>query len=145
MNVQLPVYFTAGAPLQECAGLCAQVEGVACQPGIDAPADRPYPFSYTITVRNESHEALTIRGRKWVIADDRGQCQVIEGDGVVGRFPRLRPGELFQYSSYHVIATDSTVDGALLATSDAGRKVIVRIPRFCLSIPGVLTVVKSAK
>lgn len=135
MNVQLPLYFTACAPLQECAGLCARVEGVAYQPGIDAPADRPYPFSYIITVRNETPQALTIRGRKWVITDCRGHSQVIEGDGVVGRFPRLRPGELFQYSSYHVIAADSTAEGALLATDDAGRKVIVRIPRFSLSIP----------
>lgn len=145
MNVQLPVYFTAGAPLQECAGLCAQVQGVAYQPGIDAPADRPYPFSYTITVRNETLETLTIRGRKWVIADSRGHFQVIEGDGVVGRFPRLRPGELFQYSSYHVVASDSTAEGALLATDDAGRRVIVRIPRFCLNIPGVLAAQKAAK
>lgn len=137
MNVQLPVYFTAGAPLQERAGLCAQVGGVAYQPGIDAPGDRPYPFSYTITVRNETPEALTIRGRKWVIADCHGHFQVIEGDGVVGRFPRLEPGELFEYSSYHVIAANSTAEGALLATDDAGRKAIVRIPRFCLSIPGL--------
>lgn len=137
MNVQLPVYFTAGAPLQECAGLCAQVDGVAFQAGIDAPLDRPYPFSYTVTVRNGTSQALTIRGRKWVIADAHGHTQVIEGDGVVGRFPRLLPGELFRYSSYHVISVDSTAEGALLATDDAGRKVIVRIPRFCLSIPRV--------
>ena len=135
INVQLPVYFTAASPLQERAGLCARVDGVSYQPGIDAPVDRPYPFAYTVTVRNESPDPLTIRGRKWVIADRLGHFHVIEGDGVVGRFPRLLPGENFQYSSYHVVAADSTAEGALLATDDAGRKAVVRIPRFCLSIP----------
>lgn len=136
MNVQLPVYFTAGAPLQECVGLCAHVEGVSYQPGIDAPVDRPYPFVYTITVCNGTPEPLTIRGRKWVVADRLGHLHVTEGDGVVGRCPRLLPGEHFQYQSYHAVAADSTAEGALLATGDAGRKVIVRIPRFCLTIPG---------
>ncbi len=135
INVQLPVYFTACPPLQECAGLCAQVDGVSYQPEIDAPADRPYPFAYTITVRNESPAPLTIRGRKWVIADRLGHFHVIEGDGVVGRSPRLMPGEVFQYSSYHVVAADSRVDGALLATDDAGRQAVVRIPGFSLRIP----------
>lgn len=136
MNVQLPVYFTAGSPLQERAGVCAQVDGVCHQPEIDAPVDRPYPFAYTVTVRNGSPGALTIRGRKWVVADRLGHLHVTEGDGVGGRFPRLGPGEVFQYSSYHVVAADSTAEGALLATDDAGRPVVVRIPRFGLSIPG---------
>lgn len=135
MNVQLPVYFTAGAPLQECDGVRARVDAVTFSAGIDCPSDRPYPFAYSVTIRNESSLALTIRGRKWVITDGLGRCYVIEGDGVVGRFPRLAPGERFQYHSYHVVAADSTVEGALLATDDAGRRVVVRIPAFALNVP----------
>ena len=33
--------------------------------------------------------------------------QALEGDGVVGKFPRLSTGETFSYNSYHVIGADS--------------------------------------
>jgi ApaG protein len=135
MKIQLPVYFTAGTPLQERAGLCAQVDKVAFMRGVDAPPDRPYPFVYTITVRNHSTESVTIKGRKWVVTDASGRCHVTEGDGVVGRFPRLAPGESFRYDSYHVVSEDSRAEGSFLATDDAGNPLLVRIPAFAMNIP----------
>jgi ApaG protein len=135
MNVQLPVYFTASAPLQERPGLRANVDRVAFTPHIDAPEDRPFPFVYSITVHNGSAEAVTIKARKWVVTEACGRCHVVEGDGVVGRFPRLAPGESFSYHSYHVVAGDSLAEGALLGLDDASRPVLVRIPAFAMSVP----------
>jgi len=104
-------------------------------PDLDAPADRPHPFVYFLTIVNESDETVTIKGRKWVVTDEENNKLVVEGDGVVGRFPRLEPGESFSYNSCHVIATDSAAEGALIGLSEDGIPVIVRIPRFTMDVP----------
>ena len=40
-----------------------------------------------------------------VVTDAGGETIVVEGDGVVGKFPRLEPGEHFSYNSYHTIGS----------------------------------------
>ncbi len=135
MKVQPPVYFTAATPLQEREGLSARVDRVEYAPDFDAPPDRPHPFVYSVTVLNEWTQPVTIKARKWVIKDlTTGRCHVVEGDGVAGRSPRLLPGEMFTYDSYHVVAADSTAEGAFLAYEDSGRPLLVRIPAFSMSV-----------
>jgi ApaG protein len=97
--------------------------------------DRPFPFVYHISIHNDSDVTVTIRGRKWVVTEQDGTCVVVEGDGVVGKFPRLEPGERFSYSSYHVIASDSVVEGAYLAVIENGGAALARIPMFELKKP----------
>ena len=102
---------------------------------LDAPPDRPYPFVYFITIANDSPECVTIRGRKWVVTDADDQCLVVEGDGVVGKFPRLETGEQFSYNSYHVIGVDSIAEGAFFGLTDDGERVCTRIPPFEMRVP----------
>lgn len=104
-------------------------------PQLETPAERPHPFAYYLTIENLSEETLTIKGRKWVVTDAMGHRVVVEGDGVVGKTPRLRPGERFSYHSYHVIATDSVAEGAFFALSEKGDAVAARIPRFEMKVP----------
>ncbi len=78
---------------------------------------------------------MTIRGRKWVVTDARGETIVVEGDGVVGELPRLRPGERFSYNSYHVIGADSVAEGSFLGLSEDGDPFVVRIPPFEMRAP----------
>ncbi len=135
MNSQRPVYSTAATPLQEREGVSARVDNVAFAPGLDAPADRPFPFTYTVTVANQSAGAVTIKGRKWVLKNlADGRSHVVEVDGVAGRFPRLEPGECFRYESFHVVAADSLAEGALLACDDAGQPLLVRFAPFVLRV-----------
>ncbi len=135
MKAPPAVYFTGATPLQEGKGLTARVDRVAYSPNFDAPPDRPHPFMYTVTVLNESAQPVTIKARKWVIKDlVTSRCHVVEGDGVAGRSPRLLPGEMFSYDSYHVVAADSTAEGAFLACDDAGRPLLVRVPAFSLRV-----------
>lgn len=122
--------------IHELQGLDVSVDKVAYRPDVEAPADRPYAFAYFITIRNESDETVTIKGRKWVVTDSKGRRVVVEGDGVVGQFPRLRSGEKFSYNSHHVVGTDSFAEGAYLGMTDAGDAVITRIPRFDMRVPG---------
>ena len=64
-----------------------------------------------------------------------GHRLVIEGDGVVGQFPRLAPGEQFHYNSYHLVDSDSEAEGAYLAKDEGGKDLVVRIPAFRLDLP----------
>src|ERR1700746_1526248 len=106
---------------RELAEVRVTIDRVVYVPTLEAPPDRPYPFVYFITIDNQSTETVTIRGRKWVVTDITGQQIVVEGDGVVGEFPRLCPGEQFSYNSYHVIGSDCVAEGAFLGVDEAGQ------------------------
>lgn len=121
--------------LTELAGLRATVDRVVYEPRLDAPPERPFPFVYYITIHNDSSETVTIKGRKWVVTDTSGQQLVVEGDGVVGQFPRIDPGGHFSYNSYHVIGMDSVAEGAFFGVTENGEAVFTRIPRFQLQAP----------
>jgi ApaG protein len=121
--------------VRELPGLAVKIDRVTYRPEFETPRDRPYAFAYFITIRNESPETVTIKGRKWVVTDGRGHRLVVEGDGVVGQFPRLHTGEEFSYDSHHVIAADSFAEGAYLGVTDAGEPVVTRIPRFDMHVP----------
>ncbi len=121
--------------LTELQGLRVTVDRVVYMPHLEAPDDRPYPFVYFITIHNDSLETVTIRGRKWVVTDADDQRVVVEGDGVVGKFPHLAPGEHFSYNSYHVIGSRSVAEGAFFGVTDAGEPVFTRIPQFVMEVP----------
>ncbi len=119
----------------ELNGLSVTVDRVEHMPHLDAPMERPHPFVYFLTIHNDSEITVTIKGRKWVVTDADGQSVVVEGDGVVGEFPRLDPGEEFSYHSYHTIGADSAAEGALFGVADDGDFVFTRIPRFEMCAP----------
>lgn len=123
------------AAFTELKGLSVTLDRVVYVPHLEAPADRPYPYVYFITIHNNSPEVVTIKGRKWVVTDSHEQCLVVEGDGVVGKFPRLEPGEHFSYNSYHVIGSDSVAEGAFFGVTEEGGPVFTRIPRFTMQVP----------
>ncbi len=123
------------SPLTELPGLRVTVDDVKFMPQLQASEDRPFPFVYFITIHNDSEETVTIKGRKWVVTDAGGETIVVEGDGVVGKFPRLKPGEYFSYNSYHTIGSDSLAEGAYIGVTDDSTPVLVRIPRFEMKAP----------
>ena len=121
--------------IPELEGLRVTVDDVKFMPQLQASEDRPFPFVYFITIHNDSEETVTIKGRKWVVTDAGGETLVVEGDGVVGKFPRLEPGENFSYNSYHTIGSDSVAEGAYIGVTREGLPVLVRIPRFEMKAP----------
>jgi ApaG protein len=120
---------------KELPGLEASVDEVLYMPGLDAPDDRPFPFVYYITIRNRSAHTVTVRARKWVVRQKNGEVIVVEGDGVIGQFPRLVPGAEFPYNSCHTVSQDSRAEGAYFAQTDDGQIYIVPIPPFDLKLP----------
>ena len=120
----------------EPAGLRVTVDKVVYHPGADAPVERPYCFVYFITIHNDTDFAVTIKARKWVVTNDRGEVMALEGEGVVGQTPLIEPGETFDYNSYHLLDTTSaTAEGSYLGLDAQGRRVLTRIPKFEMQVP----------
>ena len=123
------------AAISEFTGLRVTIDRVVHVPHLEAPPDRPHPFVYFITIHNDSQQTVTIKGRKWIVTDADDHRVVVEGDGVVGKFPRLEPGESFSYNSYHVIGSNSIAEGAFFGVTDDGVPIFTRIPAFPLQVP----------
>jgi ApaG protein len=120
----------------EPAGLFVSIDRVAYDPKAVTPADRPHCFVYFITIHNDTDLPVTIKGRKWVLTDARGEVAVVEGEGVVGNHPSIAPGATFSYHSYHLLACTSAVaEGSYLGVDALGRRVLARIPRFEMTVP----------
>jgi ApaG protein len=117
-------------------GFEAVIDRVVYAPDLPAPPDQPHPFVYFITIRNGSDQTVTVKGRKWVVRGEDGHVTAVEGDGVVGCFPRLEPGEHFSYNSYHTVAGPAVAQGSYLAVTDQGEAVMALIPDFPLIPPG---------
>lgn len=113
-------------------GFSVEINRVIYDPLLETPLGKPHAFVYFITIHNKSSQALTVKGRKWVVREDEGDITVLEGEGVVGEFPYLLPGENFSYNSYHVTAGPAVAEGAYLAVTDEGEAVVALIPEFAL-------------
>ena len=114
------------------------VDWVVHAPDLPALQDQPHPFVYFITIRNGSDRAVTVKGRKWVVRGGEGHVTAVEGDGVVGCFPRLNPGEHFSYNRCHTVAGPAVAEGSYLAVTDEGEAAMAMIPAFELIPPGGL-------
>lgn len=99
------------------------------------PPDQPHAFVYFITIHNATEHTVTLLGRKWVLGQADGACQVIEGDKIVGETPTLSPGESFSYNSYHVAAGDVIARGSFHGVDEARRPVHVLLPPFAMQVP----------
>ena len=98
-----------------------------------------YVFGYTITIQNLGSVSATLLTRHWQITDGNGNIQEIQGEGVVGKTPLLKPGELFRYTSAAVLETPvGVMKGNYRMFSENGRYFAANIPQFTLSIPRTL-------
>lgn len=120
----------------EQPGLRVTIDDLVYQPQIADPTGPRHCFAYYITIHNDSAVSFTVKGRKWVVTNSRGEITAVEGDGVVGQFPKINPGEKFNYNSFHLIETrTATAEGSYLGIDGQGQTVLVRIPRFIMQVP----------
>ena len=104
-----------------------------------APEEDRYVFAYTIRIHNRGRVPARLLGRHWLITDGNGRVREVEGEGVVGEQPWLRPGEGFEYTSGAVLETDiGTMRGSYDMLADGGTRFAATIPAFTLSIPRTL-------
>ncbi|MBX2980143.1 MAG: Co2+/Mg2+ efflux protein ApaG [Flavobacteriales bacterium] len=92
---------------------------------------------YRITITNESDAAVQLLRRHWYITDSLTEPREVEGEGVVGETPVLRPGESFTYASACDLRSSmGRMQGTYLMKRLAdGMRFEVTIPEFLLAYP----------
>ncbi len=96
-----------------------------------------YAFAYTITIENQGKDTVQLTSRRWKIKDSLNHTETVEGEGVIGQKPILRPGERHAYKSGCLLyspfgAMKGHYNMVNFATT---RKFRVSIPLFKLSAP----------
>jgi ApaG protein len=103
------------------------------------PEKDRYVFAYTITLVNRGSTSAKLLTRRWVITDADNRIEEVEGEGVVGEQPTLKPGEGFRYTSGTVVETPvATMHGTYKMLAEDGSTFDTDIPQFVLSAPRVL-------
>jgi ApaG protein len=69
------------------------------QPDYSNPLQSEFMFAYRITLENHNSFPIKLHRRNWQIFDSNGSHREVEGEGVVGVQPMLKPGESYQYVS----------------------------------------------
>ena len=100
------------------------------------PAEAHYFWAYRITIVNQSGVTARLISRYWRITDANGKVEEVEGYGVVGEQPELKPGDSYQYTSGCPLPTPSGIMAGHYTMIDSdGRRFQVLIPAFSLDIP----------
>ncbi|PKV49747.1 MULTISPECIES: Co2+/Mg2+ efflux protein ApaG [Aquimarina] len=99
-----------------------------------------FAFGYRITIENQSKDSVQLTSRFWEIKDALNNTEIVEGEGVIGKKPVLKPGESHTYNSGCLL---SSPFGAMkghynMVNFTSTRKFQVMIPGFKLSAPFAL-------
>ncbi|KPM30308.1 ApaG domain protein [Croceitalea dokdonensis DOKDO 023] len=64
-----------------------------------------YAFGYTISIENQSKDVVQLTTRHWDVFDSLKEMEAIDGEGVIGKKPVIRPGKSHTYSSGCLLAS----------------------------------------
>jgi len=95
------------------------------------PSQGRWFWSYHIRIENHGDEPVQLLTRHWRITDGRGNINHIDGDGVVGEQPVLKPGESHDYVSGCPLPTPSgSMEGQYRFIHEDGKTFLAEIPCF---------------
>ncbi len=115
---------------------------VSFLPEQSEPAKGRWFWAYHIRIENEGKRAVQLISREWSIVDGRGGQHEVQGEGVVGEQPVLKPGQSFEYTSGCPLRTPSGfMVGTYGMVSAAGERFDIEIPAFSLDSPHMKRVV----
>ena len=99
-----------------------------------------YLFSYSITIENQSLDTVQLTSRHWNIFDSLSEIEIVEGEGVIGEKPILKPSEIHTYTSNCLLrSTAGSMNGFYSMNNfSTSKKFIVQIPTFQLTVPSTL-------
>jgi len=128
---------TESSALTEGVRVTVQSQYVAAQ---SAPAMNRFVFAYQVRITNESsEEPVHLQTRHWIIRNQLGEEEEVRGPGVVGEFPRLEQGEVFEYTSGAVLETPrGEMRGSYQMKLPDGSMIDVAIAPFALAMPFTL-------
>ena len=101
-----------------------------------SPKEGHYVWAYQVNIKNSSSNTIKLNHRNWVIIDANGKVINIQGEGVVGEFPVIQPGESFEYTSGTPLKTSNGfMQGFYLMSHNNGEQLKIDIPAFSLDSP----------
>ena len=94
-------------------------------------------WAYQVRIENQGPDRVQLLRRTWRITDARGQMQIVEGPGVVGKQPELAPGEMFEYTSGTPLGTASGFMSGVyhMVVPATGEAFDAEVPSFSLDSP----------
>ena len=101
-----------------------------------SPLEDHYVWAYEVRIENCGGETVQLRNRSWRITDAIGTLLEVDGPGVVGEQPVLKPGGAFEYTSGTPLSTPSGIMvGSYEMEAEDGSHFDVEIPAFSLDSP----------
>jgi ApaG protein len=95
-------------------------------------------WAYHIRIENHGAMAVQLLTRRWEIRDARNTMHLVEGEGVVGEQPVVKPGGSYDYVSGCPLNTSSgSMVGSYQMIGEDGAHFEIAIPRFELRAPVV--------
>jgi ApaG protein len=95
-------------------------------------------WAYAVEIENRSERTVQLVSRHWVITDALGRVEEVQGPGVIGEQPILKPGDIHAYASGCPLPTSSgSMVGSYQMLDDAGDAFDVAIPAFSLDLPNI--------
>lgn len=93
-------------------------------------------WAYHIRVENVGDMAAQLLTRHWDIRDARGAHHIVDGEGVVGEQPIIKPGGSYDYVSGCPLTTpQGSMQGSYQMLGEDGSRFDIAIPKFALSAP----------
>lgn len=99
-----------------------------------------FAFTYHITIENHSKDSVQLTTRHWEISDSLNHLEIVDGEGVIGKKPVLKPGEQHTYSSGCLLMSPfGAMTGYFnMINFTTTRTFKVAVPTFRLSAPFAL-------
>ena len=101
-----------------------------------SPQESHFVWAYQVNIKNSGNFSIKLNHRNWLIIDANGKVINVQGEGVVGEFPTIEPGESFEYTSGTPLKTNNGImQGFYLVSQDNGENLKIDIPAFSLDSP----------
>ncbi len=104
------------------------------------PVTNEFMFAYRIKINNYNNFSVQLLHRHWTIADSNLEQRDVDGEGVVGVQPVIKPNEFFTYTSGCNLKTEigKMYGYYVMQNLNTHQQFKVRIPAFDLIVPAKL-------
>ena len=99
-----------------------------------------FAFNYIIKITNQGKNTVQLKTRHWRIFDSLNSDIIIDGEGVIGEKPLIKPGDSYEYSSGCLITSPVGAMRGFYNMIDVnnGKNFRAYIPTFKLTAPQAL-------
>lgn len=99
-----------------------------------------FAFGYHITIENQGKDSVQLTSRHWKIKNSLSRTEYVDGEGVIGKKPVLKPGESHTYRSGCLLHSPvGSMSGHYnMINFSSAKQFRVTIPSFKLNAPFAL-------